>query len=131
MTKSDARVQALIGRASRGVDRRAFLSRAAGAAAGAIAAVVVGPLGNLEHAYADHGLCIPPRGEYCSGCSAEGNCPSGYSTCTTRNGCTQCTHSSGYWFTGFCNEQTLCRDCIRTGCDGICGCVSKKHYNNC
>jgi hypothetical protein len=134
MTKTDARVQALIGRASRGVDRRSFLSRAAGATAAAIATLVVGPLGDLDRAYADHGTCFPPRGVRCAGCSYEGNCPTGYTTCTPGSGCSAlCPYSRGYWFTGSCSQQTLCRDCIRSGggCTTTCGCASKKHYNNC
>lgn len=141
MSKRDRQVQGLMARTARGVNRRSFLSRAAGGTAGAVAAVVIGPVSGRDNALAHSGYpCYPPCGRYCSGCYSNADCPSGYTTCTnaSQSGSLSscCPYSSGYWYSGPSGgDQHRCRDCKTlygpwtcNNCAGICGCRSTIHY---
>jgi hypothetical protein len=141
--------KAVIARSQSRWSRRAVLERSGGVLAAAFATVVLGPLGDNSEAFAESSTCDPPCSApghpvYCSGCSASGNCPSGFINCTNKtpyekgpNGqC--CPWSSGWWYTsGKKGKRHKCRDCrvaycpcccSDTCCAGFCGCRSRHTY---
>ncbi len=113
---------------SRAVSRRTFFEKALKGAGVAFAASLAGPMVFPQRAFAA-GVCSPPCGLYCSGCSGN-TCPAAKVTCTTSNntGCTDlCPYPNGTWSNG--DGAGLCRDCRVFGpflcaCPsyGLCGC---------
>lgn len=138
---TDQKVARFISAQTRRMNRRRFIGRAAGATAGAIAAVTIRPDGGLESSFAHSGYpCYPPCGYVCTGCASNGDCPSNYTTCTSASaggslrGC--CPYSTGYWYSGPAGgDQHRCRDCKYylgpwgcPSCFALCGCRSTTHY---
>ena len=133
----DHKAQRSVASVTRRLHRREFLSRAAGAVAGGVATVVIGP-GAVRTAFASSYTCNPPCGVFCSGCSAGGGCPGSMVDCTPSNsGCSGlCPYASAWWYTaGSVGNRHLCRDCRPFGpflcaCPsyGLCGCRSTTHY---
>jgi hypothetical protein len=117
---------------ARVIDRRKFLSRAAIALAGAVAALaaegtlspswavsVNGPCPNPTRA----GHCNPPNGVYCTPrsekCTSDGGCQSPACTFLTTS------YSTGCW----CTKQ-VCLNC-GSGCATCGGCTECHHYVCC
>lgn len=127
----------------RKLTRRGFLYKIATVSAAFIATILINPVGGLNSAFAHGYACSPPNGTYCSSCKSNGDCPSGYLTCT--NSTTQCYNSgwcvyaTGWWYSGSSDgtKGHVCRDCVLDiigpiDCDDggyMCGCRSTTHYN--
>lgn len=126
-------------RLARNCDRRRFLARAAtGAFAVMTSAAFLGREGAWAHTndptkghcyYRDNRInCIPPHGDYCSGCNGH-QCPNGYAWTTYWYPMTACwcTLSSG-------GRYKVCCDCVKLNSNGTprdpsipgnaCGCYS-------
>ena len=139
--KEDHKVQDKIGNLSRRITRKNFIERTMALTAGFLAFFLVKPTSNMNEAFAHASApCYPPFGNYCSGCKSNGQCPTGYITCTRSNDkCKRigyCIYASGWWYTANVGGRHRCYDCqFNNGpipCNGgksdQCGCKSTIHY---
>jgi hypothetical protein len=131
-----------IGRTTSRLSRRSVLAKGGGFIATAFATAVLGPLNGKDEAFAAISTCHPPCGEYCSGCTRAGGCPSCMVNCTSSDpfgrGTRCCPHASGWWYTRSAKgTRVLCRDCrvmygpcscTKEWCEGFCGCRSTIRY---
>lgn len=113
----DERTQDSISRITRKMTRRTWLNRFSQYLAVSIAKLLIQPQEDIARISFLPGACAPPHGQYCSGCGADGSCPSTYVTCTTNNalqGCRAlCPHPSGWWYTSDpVGSRAKCMDCV-------------------
>jgi hypothetical protein len=127
----DQKVQAFMSGIHRKMNRRNFVYKLAMGITATIATMLIKPIGGLETALAHGTACYPPHGQFCSGCTTSGGCPSGYVTCTSSNVYSDCKHlcpySSGFWYSEGSNKGHICRDCKTT----LYGPVGYPWYSEC
>lgn len=111
----DQKIQTLFSSFHRKMSRRNFVYKFAMGVTASIAAMLIRPIGGLETAFAHGTPCNPPHGQFCSGCTSSGGCPTNYVTCTTKNAPSSCPgwcpYDSGFWYSEGGSSGHICRDC--------------------
>lgn len=113
----DEQTQDSISSITRRWTRKTWLNRISQNIALILAKILINPREDVANISFLSGACAPPHGQFCSGCGADGSCPSTYVTCTTNNslnGCKAlCPHPSGWWYTSDpVGLRAKCMDCV-------------------